>query len=298
MRAVEGGVYEVETEDGRVLEATLRGRIKQDERSGDRVVAGDRVELVLDGRGAAAIDRLLERSSVLARRAPGRRQRPKPIAANVDQVVIVLAAAQPEPHPRMLDRFLVIAEASEIPALILINKVDLVPEAEVRARFAPYPAAGYPLLLTAARQGTGIESLRERLCGLTSVMTGPSGVGKSSLLNALEPGLGLRIGEVSRAVNKGRHTTVTARLIPLACGGYVVDTPGLRELGLWNVPAETLDSLFPEMRPFLGGCRFDSDCSHVHEPGCAVLQAVERGDIASERYASYAALLAEAAGAG
>ncbi len=291
MRAVVGGAYEVETDDGRVVEATLRGRLKQDRRSSDRVVAGDRIDLALDGSGGATVERVHERASVLVRRAPGGRHGAKPIAANVDQVAVVLAATHPEPNLRMLDRFLVIAEASGLPSIIVVNKLDLVAEADVRSRFAAYTAAGYPLLLTTAKHAAGVDALRERLRDRTSVLTGPSGVGKSSLLNALEPGLGLRVGEVSRAVHKGRHTTVSARLVPLACGGWVVDTPGLREVGVWDVPAESLDELFPELRPYLGQCRFGSDCSHVHEPGCAIRAAVERGDVDGDRYASYVKLL-------
>jgi ribosome biogenesis GTPase / thiamine phosphate phosphatase len=155
-----------------------------------------------------------------------------------------------------------------------------------------YSRIGYPVLYTSTKVPTGIESLRDRLCGATSVLTGPSGVGKSSLLNLIQPGLGLRVAAISEAVLKGRHTTVTAQLIPLDCGGYVADTPGLRELGLWGVEEDELDFCFPEMRPFLGDCRYGSSCSHSHEPNCAVKAAVERGDIDPRRYESYRRLLA------
>ncbi|HEX6939124.1 MAG TPA: ribosome small subunit-dependent GTPase A [Longimicrobiales bacterium] len=291
IRRAAGGVYEVELDDGGVVSATLRGRLKLEQRTGDRVVAGDRVEVLRHADGGATIEAVEERRSELARRAPGQgARRAKVIVANVDRVVVVFAAAQPEPRLRMLDRFLVLAEANDLPAAIVVNKVDLVGLDEARRRFAAYEAADYPVLYTSAVEGVGIDAVRARLCGQTSVLTGPSGVGKSSLLNAIEPGLGLRTAEISAAVGKGRHTTVTAELIPLRCGGYVADTPGLREVGLWGIEPERLDECFPEFRPFLGECRFGHGCSHIHEPGCAVRAAVEAGTISRERYESYRAL--------
>src|SRR5690606_18531928 len=168
------------------------------------------------------------------------------------------------------------------------NKVDLA-GAEDRRAFDAYRAAGYPVLETSVLTGEGLDTLLVRLCGRISAVAGPSGVGKSSLLNALQPGLDLRTGAVSERIGKGRHTTVSARLIPLACGGYVADTPGLRELGLWSVEAARLDLLFPEFGPHLEGCRFQGGCSHTHEPGCAVRDAVEGGRVDRARYDSYQA---------
>lgn len=288
-----GGVYEVETPDG-VVEASLRGRLKQEQRLGDKVVVGDRVEVEPAG-GAGedtwTIERVHERSTVLARRAPGRAPRAKVIVANVDQAVIVFAVAQPEPHLRMLDRFLVLCEWSGLDALIVANKTDLLDAEAARARFAPYEAAGYPVVYAAAKKGIGIEALRDAICGRISALAGPSGVGKSSLLNAVQPGLALRVASISDAVQKGRHTTVTAQLIPLECGGHVADTPGLRELGLWGIPPEELDGCFPEFRPLLGTCRYGNGCTHSHEPGCAVRSAVEAGTIPASRYDSYRRML-------
>lgn len=284
----QGGVYEVETPDG-VLEAVLRGKLKRDERSGEKVVVGDRVEMEPEASGERtvwAIQRVHERSSLLARRAPGKAPRPKLIAANIDQLLIVFAAANPTPHLRMLDRFLVIAEDAEIPPVIVVNKIDLTGEDEARRAFAPYLAAGYTVLFTAAKRGVGVGEAGERLCGRMSALAGPSGVGKSSLLNAVQPGLGLRVAEVSEAQNKGRHTTVTAQLIPLACGGYVADTPGLRELGLWEVDRDNLQFYFPEFEPFRYDCRYPG-CTHVHEPGCAIRAAVEAGAVDAGRAESY-----------
>jgi ribosome biogenesis GTPase len=289
-----GGVYDIELESGEVVPAVLRGRRRLEQRTGDRVVAGDRVEIERQSDGTATIESVEERRTELARRAPGQgARRARIIVANIDEVVVVLAAALPEPRLRMLDRFLVLAESNGLGSLIVVNKVDLVDAAAVRERFAVYEAAGYEVLYTSTMTGEGLDSLHEHLCGRVSVLTGPSGVGKSSLLNAIEPGLQLRTGEVSEAVGKGRHTTVSAELLPLRCGGYVADTPGLRELGLWGIPVEDLDHYFPEFRDYLGKCRFGYSCSHTHEPGCAIRAAIEAGEISAERYESYRLLREE-----
>jgi ribosome biogenesis GTPase len=290
----QGGVYQVETSAG-VREAVLRGRVKQEARVGDRVVVGDRVDLERgeEEEGATwTIERVQDRHSALVRRAPGKAKRAKVIAANIDQVVIVFAVAKPAPHLRMLDRFLVLCESTDLEPLIIANKVDLTDESAARRSFGIYERIGYPVLYTSVKTERGVEALRESLRGRISALTGPSGVGKSSLLNAIQPGLALRVASVSEAVGKGRHTTVTAELIPLDDGGYVADTPGLRELGLWDVPQQELDHYFPEFEPYLGSCRYGNSCSHSHEPVCAVRDAVDEGEIAPERYASYLKMLA------
>lgn len=286
-----GGVYEVQTAEG-PLEATLRGRVKREERREDKVVVGDEVDLEPTGEGEWAISRVHPRRSALVRRAPGKAPRPKTIVANVDQVVIVFAVARPAPHLRMLDRFLVLCEANDLDPLIVANKTDLLPPDEVDALFAPYRTAGYRVLATAAKQSVGVAALRDSICGRTSALAGPSGVGKSSLLNAVQPGLGLRVASISEAVQKGRHTTVTAQLIPLDCGGYVADTPGLRELGLWGIEPEELAHYFPEFEPYLGTCRFGTGCTHTHEPSCAVQDAVQSGTIHATRFDSYQRMFA------
>ena len=245
---------------------------------------------------AWAIATILPRRSKLARRAPGGGQGERVVAANVDQVVVVFAAMKPEPHPRMLDRFLVIAEANDLAARIIINKVDLLTEAAARERFAAYERAGYPMHYTSAKSGHGLAALRATLAGRRSVLTGPSGVGKSSLLNALFPGAHLRVGEISESVNKGRHTTVGAVMLPLPAAdgdaGYVIDTPGLREIGLWELAPRELDRCFPELRGLRDECRF-ADCRHVAEPDCAVRRAVESGALSAPRYDSYLKLREE-----
>jgi ribosome biogenesis GTPase / thiamine phosphate phosphatase len=213
-------------------------------------------------------------------------------------VVVVFAAANPEPHPRMLDRFLVIAEANELAARIVINKVELVGGASVaQERWGDYERAGYPVHYTSVKRAEGLDALHAAFAGVVSVLTGPSGVGKSSLLNAIFTGLNLRVGEISESVNKGRHTTVGGYLHPLpgAEGGYVADTPGLREVGMWALSPTELDTCFPEFRPFLDGCRF-GDCTHRVEPGCAIRDAVARGDVSRARYESYLKMRGELEG--
>lgn len=287
-----GGAWHVRCESGESVVASLRGRVKHE--SGVKLAVGDDVMLCPDDRGSGwSITEVLRRRSRLARKEPGRARGERVIAANVDQVVVVFALRQPEPHVAMLDRFLVIAEANALASRVVVNKVDLADRAEAMRLFAVYEAIGYPVHITSCRSGEGLPELREALRGRTSAITGPSGVGKSSLLNALYPGLGLRVGEISASVNKGRHTTVGAYLHPLPDGGFVVDTPGLREIGLWGVPSRGLDECFPEFRPLREECRF-ADCSHLAEPDCAVREALASGKVDATRYASYQRLLGEA----
>jgi ribosome biogenesis GTPase / thiamine phosphate phosphatase len=307
-----GGVWRVHMDDGRIVDAALRGRLKKDDigRRADgsirrnvvessreklKLAVGDEVLVEPDAREEVwAICEILPRRSRLARRAPGGAHGERIVAANVDQVVVVFAAAKPEPHPRMLDRFLVIAEANALSAQIVINKIDHVGAKAARERFSDYEKAGYGVHYTSAKLGDGLDDVRAVLGRRVSVLTGPSGAGKSSLLNALFPGLDLRVGEISESVNKGRHTTVGANMVPLPdkSGGYVVDTPGLREVGMWALPPETLDSCFPELRPLLGHCRF-ADCKHMAEPDCAVKSAVDRRLVSRARYESYVKLREE-----
>jgi ribosome biogenesis GTPase / thiamine phosphate phosphatase len=307
-----GGVWRVRRDGGAIVEASLRGRVKKSNagRRADgslrrdtiasaaetlKLAVGDRVLLEHDANDAWAIAEILPRRSRLARRAPGGGQGERIVAANVDQVVVVFAAANPEPHARMLDRFLVIAEANELAARVVINKVELVGGAEAaRERWSDYERAGYPVHLTSAKRREGLDALHGALSGVVSVLTGPSGVGKSSLLNSMFPGLDLRVGEISESVNKGRHTTVGGYLHPLPGddGGYVADTPGLREIGMWALAPESLDVCFPELRPYLRHCRF-ADCRHGVEPDCAVRTAVEAGEVSRARYESYLKLRGE-----
>ncbi|MFL5564815.1 MAG: ribosome small subunit-dependent GTPase A [Gemmatimonadaceae bacterium] len=288
-----GGVWHVRADNGDTHEASLRGRLKQEREETKKLAVGDRVVLEIDERGVHwAIAEILPRHSQLARREPGAGQGERIVAANVDQVVVVFAAAKPEPHRRMLDRFLVIAEANSLDSRVVINKIELVDSERVQGTFVDYGAAGYPLHFTSVKQGIGLDELHDALAGKTSVLTGPSGVGKSSLMNSMYPGLNLRVGEISESVNKGRHTTVGALLHPLPDAGYVVDTAGLREVGMWGLGSEHLDECFREFRPHIVQCKF-GNCTHRVEPGCAVRAAVESGSISAARYDSYLRLREE-----
>ncbi len=284
-----GGIYEVEV-NGETIECPLRGRLKREKGIG-RVAVGDEVELEKMLDGSCVITGVLPRSARLSRRsADGRRE--QIIAANVEQLGAVFSVAQPEPVGSQIDRFLVLAESSGITAFLVVNKVDLEGAANELELFGIYERIGYDVLYTSAKRGKNIEELRDHLASRITVFVGPSGVGKSSLLNALQPGLGLRVGELSRALERGRHTTVAARLHPLDAGGYVVDTPGLGRIRFWEMGERDLDRCFPEFGPYLGECKFD-DCAHVHEPSCAVVEAVESGDVSPRRYESYLKILEE-----
>ena len=284
------GFYTVRIDDGSQLECRLRGRVKQERGDSDLVVIGDRVAIAPLGDGEGMIESVETRRTRFSRRQPGPRGTWKEdmIVANLDQVLVVFACADPMPHLRMVDRFLVVAEHNEVEAVVVANKVDLVDLAAARAIFAGYETIGYPVHYVSAREGVGLEELDDRLIGRVSVVTGPSGVGKSTLLNAIQPGLRIETGAVSETAHKGRHTTTSAELHALtaAGGGYVADTPGLRELGLWQVPPDELAWCFPEMREHLGQCGFN-DCRHLSEPRCAVRAGVAAGQISEARYDSY-----------
>ncbi len=293
----QSGFFRVHTAQGDFV-CHLRGRLKQRRQSSALAAVGDHVEISLQADGKGMIETVAPRTRVLSRRAPGGYGRggvradsgaEQVLVANPDQVVYVFACAQPAPRLRMLDRFLVVAEVNHLPAVIAANKADLVAPEQAEALFGIYDRLGYPVLYTSAAGGQGLEALRATLRGKVSVLAGPSGVGKSSLLNALQPGLGLLAKAVSQATFKGRHTTVYPELLPLAEGGYVADTPGIRALGLWDVEPEELDGYFVEIKPYVDQCEFN-DCLHITEPGCAVRQAVAEGAITSSRYESYVKL--------
>lgn len=283
----QSGFFTVETPDG-ALVCRLRGALQQKRRDTDILAVGDRVHVRELEPGIGQIVDVLPRVRVLSRRdpQPGRREREQVIVANPDQAIFVFACTQPDPHSGMLDRFLVTAESAHLPAVVCANKLDLVSRARAEEFFGVYARIGYQVIYTSATTGEGIEALRVQVAGKLSVLAGPSGVGKSSLLNALQPGLGLRARAISRATTKGRHTTVVPELLPLEGGGYLADTPGLRALALWDIEPEELDAYFPEIRPLVSACTFN-DCSHTHEPGCAVRAALEAGAIHPARYVSY-----------
>jgi ribosome biogenesis GTPase len=270
-----------------------------DIREVDPVAIGDRVRFVEsesggDGEHRGMIVEVLPRRNQLSRLAAGPKPIEQVIVANVDQMVAVFSVRQPKPKWALLDRYLAAAEAAGVPAVICITKIDLARDGDGAdmAVFAIYERLGYRTLLTSAVTGEGIEPFAQVVGGRVSVLIGKSGVGKTSLLNAVQPGLGLRVKEVSQATGKGRHTTSRLEMFPLDSGGGVVDTPGMREFGLWYDPAEGgLASLFVEMRPYIGTCRFRLDCSHSHEPGCAIKDAVQAGEISPLRYRNYLRIL-------
>ncbi len=282
----QSGFFTVETADGQRV-CHLRGRLKKGPRVGDVAAVGDWV-LVTSLQGESGVIEVVEpRVRMFARMAPNPHGEYQQILiANPDQVVFVFACTEPEPHLGMLDRFLVIAEKQAIPALIVANKVDLLDPSRQEELFDHYPPLGYPVVFTSAASGLGVEALRERLGGKISLLVGPSGVGKSSLLNTLQPGLGLAVRQVSQSTSKGKHTTVVRELFPLEVGGYVADTPGLKALALWDVEPEEVDGYFPELRALVDQCLY-RDCTHVHEPGCAVLSALTEGRVHPRRYQSY-----------
>jgi len=282
----QSGFFTVETETGQLV-CHLRGRLKRGPRLGDIAAVGDRVRISCQSTGQGRIEAIEPRRRSLVRMDPTPRGvYQQIIVANPDQAVFVFACADPGPRLGMLDRFLVIAEKQGLPSLIVANKVDLVSPEQAQEHFGRYVPVGYELLFTSVRSAAGLVELRQRLSGKLSVLAGPSGVGKSSLLNALQPGLGLAVREISQATSKGRHTTVVRQLFPLAEGGYIVDTPGMKALALWDIESHELDGYFPELRPLVERCQF-SDCTHTHEPGCAVREALVKGQIHPGRYESY-----------
>ena len=252
----------------------------------DPVAIGDRVRFEEAGGGTGMIREVLPRRNKISRRAAGTSKREQILAANVDQVLPVFSADEPPPEWELLERMLAIAEWQEVPAVICFNKIDLTEETRARETMAVYERIGYPVVYTSVVSGLGKDEFRELLRGRISLFMGPSGVGKSTLLNWLQPGLKLRTEDVSQATGEGRHTTTHVELVELEGMSLVGDMPGVREFYLWDIEPEDLPELFREFRGLPEGCRF-RDCSHVHEPGCAIKQAVDAGEIDDRRYASY-----------
>lgn len=303
------GAYIVDS-GGRQVICTLRGNLKKDLQYStsssfgrrvtrakrhvmtDALAVGDRVRYSEAQNGQGVIEEILPRQTRFAR--TGFRGQERTMVCNLDQVMVVFACEEPRPDPWKLDRFLVTAESEGLEAVIVANKADLIAPAEIERLFGEWLAVGYPVMMTSARTGMGIDGLRDGLRDKVSAFVGPSGAGKSSLLNVIQPGLNLRTGEIGYVTFKGRHTTTATQLIPLVSGGWVADTPGLRQLELIETDRDTLAQCFPEFRPHLGHCRFD-DCRHEREPGCALKQAVETGLVSKRRYESFLGIVGEVA---
>jgi ribosome biogenesis GTPase / thiamine phosphate phosphatase len=307
------GLYAVETPEG-VLRCTIRGRLRKELEFGSRggasrqvkrvtvrdhdpVAIGDRVRVLPTGGATGVIEQIIARAGgAFTRRDPnaGEGNLALTTIAGLDQLIAVFAAREPAPHLRLLDRLLVLAESQDIQAIICLNKVDQQPENWLLERMEVYSGMGYRVVMASAATGTGVAQLRSSLAGHTSAFVGASGVGKSSLLNAVQPGLALRVSAIGETTHKGRHTTTGSRLIALdgPNGGYIADTAGIRALALGAASLHQLDTCFREFTPYLGQCRL-SDCTHLHEPDCAIRAAVARGALDTERYESYGKLCAE-----
>jgi ribosome biogenesis GTPase len=283
---LQSGFITVQTGQGKIT-CHVRGRLKRTTFRGDILAVGDEVQISLQAEGTGMIEFIEPRRKALVRMDPTPRgEYQQVLLANPDQVVLVFACANPPPHLRMLDRFLVICEKQQIAAVIVINKIDLIGLEQACQMFAAYPKIGYPVLFTSVRQPYGLDAFKACLAGRLSGLAGPSGVGKSSLLNAIQPELGLAVREVSEQTSKGKHMTVVREMFPLNEGGFVVDLPGLKSLALWDTQPEELDGYFPELRLLVAECQFN-DCTHLSEPGCAVKKAVAEGVVSVERYNSY-----------
>lgn len=285
-----GGFVDVDV-DGRIVRCRLRGRLKQADATTDLCVIGDRVRVSGEGDASVVVE-VLSRHNRFSRAHPvlrgGRRE--DVLVANLDVVVVVIAATLPKPNPRLVDRFLVIAEHQGIEAVIVLTKMDEDGADDALALFAPHVKVGYRLLPTSIIDGRGLGALDDLLRGRIATLVGPSGSGKSSLANRLVPGLAEKVGQTSAVHGKGRHTTRVATLHRTTNGGYLADTPGIRELATFALPENELDRCFREFRPHLGGCKFRS-CRHATEPGCAIREAVDLGEIDPSRYDSYLKLL-------
>jgi ribosome biogenesis GTPase / thiamine phosphate phosphatase len=292
------GFFTVATEsEGHVI-CQIAGRLKQGRKVSALVAVGDRVTIRFNEDGSGVIESIAERERVLARSRPAAgfrsilTEQEQVLVANPDQVAFVFSIRKPSPSLRKLDRFLIETERNTVPAIICVNKVDLVAEGEAPALFKTYEDIGYTVLYTSAVRGDGIDALRDHLRNKLTVLAGSSGVGKSSLLNAMQPGLGLKVKAVSQATEKGMHTTRHVELFPLDDGGYIADTPGIRSLAHFDLEPSELDAYFREIAPLVPLCQF-SDCTHQHEENCAVRAAVATGTVSPQRYDSYLRLREE-----
>ncbi len=289
-----GSWYTVRTDDGQLIESKIKGNFRlKGIRSTNPVAVGDRVELVVNQEGTAFITAIDDRRNYIIRKSQNLSKQSHIIAANVDQAFLIVTINYPQTSTTFIDRFLASAEAYRVPVILVFNKTDLLDEDEHRYQqmmMTLYENIGYQCVAISAEKGTGVEVLESLLQGKTTVLSGNSGVGKSTLINRLVPGASLRTAEISDAHNTGQHTTTFSEMIELSCGGYLIDTPGIKGFGTFDMEPEELTSYFKEIFRFSKDCRF-SNCTHTHEPGCAVLQALENHYIAQSRYQSYLSMM-------
>lgn len=289
-----GSWYTVRTDDGQLIESKIKGNFRlKGIRSTNPVAVGDRVELVVNQEGTAFITAIDDRRNYIIRKSQNLSKQSHIIAANVDQAFLIVTINYPQTSTTFIDRFLASAEAYRVPVILVFNKTDLLDEDERRYQqmmMTLYENIGYQCVAISAEKGTGVEVLESLLQGKTTVLSGNSGVGKSTLINRLVPGASLRTAEISDAHNTGQHTTTFSEMIELPGGGYLIDTPGIKGFGTFDMEPEELTSYFKEIFRFSKDCRF-SNCTHTHEPGCAVLQALKNHYIAQSRYQSYLSMM-------
>ena len=288
-----GSWYTVRTDDGQLIESKVKGNFRlKGIRSTNPVAVGDRVEIVTNPEGTAMITQIEDRRNYIVRRSQNLSKQSHIIAANVDQALLLVTVNRPQTSTTFIDRFLASAEAYRVPVVLIFNKTDLLSDEERHYQqmlVTLYETVGYECRQLSAATGDGVEALRPLLCGRVTLLSGNSGVGKSTLINRLVPGLNLRTAEISDAHNTGQHTTTFSEMIPIE-GGWLIDTPGIKGFGTFDIEPEELTSYFREIFHFAKDCRF-SNCTHTHEPGCAVLRALEDHYIAQSRYQSYLSML-------
>ena len=294
-----GSWYEVRNEDKQIVACRLRGKFKNKNlKITNPIAVGDKViwEWESGQKDVGIITDILPRENYIIRKSVHKTAQGHLLAANIDQAMVIVSLVSPRTSLGFIDRFLVSAEAFRIPAVVVFNKIDLLDE-EAYAYQSElkeiYEEIGYPCLETSASQNIGIEAFSQMLEGKTTLISGHSGVGKSSLVNKLNPELNLKTSEISSFANKGVHTTTFAEMFELQENTFVIDTPGIKELGLAEIESEELSHYFLEMRQFLGECKFGGRCSHTHEPNCKIIEAVKNGEIAIFRYESYLSMLAD-----